>query len=332
MVPVHVRQEDVGDVVRLEAERRDCVGRLDVVRDRELLEVLIAVEAGVDERHASVDALQHPDRHRDVETARAIGAGDQARDRKVRDRREPHRVHLVLVGFRAAETPDRDASASSAQSCSSSLSRRIQPSAHHALQLPASRARVAALCRPSSSAAPLRNSTSRAPCRAPGARGRTSRSSASVAVWPARSTTQALTTSPFTAIGHAGDADFGDRRMVGQHFLDLARPHLEAARLDQILLAIDDEEVAVVVEVAEVAGVQPAPRAAGRRRDRAGRVRVSSGRFQKPIISCGAAIAISPTSFGGITRVPSSPSKMRTCDVGQRHADRSDLVRRPAPG
>ena len=57
-------------------------------------------------------------------------------------------------------------------------------------------------------------------------------------------------------VGHAGDADFGDRRMRREHFLDLARPDLVAARLDQVLLAIDDEEVAVVVEIAEIAGVQ----------------------------------------------------------------------------
>ena len=48
------------------------------------------------------------------------------------------------------------------------------------------------------------------------------------------------------------------RRMRGEHLFDLARPHLEAARLDQVLLAIDDEDVAVLVEVAEIAGVQPA--------------------------------------------------------------------------
>ena len=41
-----------------------------------------------------------------------------------------------------------------------------------------------------------------------------------------------------------------------------------------------------------------------------------SGRFQYPIISCGAAIVISPTSPAGITRVPSSPSTMRTSTSG----------------
>ena len=43
---------------------------------------------------------------------------------------------------------------------------------------------------------------------------------------------------------------------------------------------------------------------------------VSSGRFQKPTISCGAERMISPTSPAGITRVPSSPSKMRTWTSG----------------
>src|SRR5262249_61485689 len=48
-----------------------------------------------------------------------------------------------------------------------------------------------------------------------------------------------------------------DGWMLGQHFFDLPRPDLEPARFDQIFLAIDDEQVAVVVQIAEIAGVQP---------------------------------------------------------------------------
>src|SRR5437016_9760180 len=58
----------------------------------------------------------------------------------------------------------------------------------------------------------------------------------------------------------AGHTDLGDRRMRRERFFNLARPHLVAARLDQILLAIDDEEITVGVEIAEIARVQPAAR------------------------------------------------------------------------
>src|SRR3989449_5343791 len=37
------------------------------------------------------------------------------------------------------------------------------------------------------------------------------------------------------------DADLSDRRVGRNDFLDLPRPNLKAARLDEILLAIDDE-------------------------------------------------------------------------------------------
>jgi hypothetical protein len=43
-----------------------------------------------------------------------------------------------------------------------------------------------------------------------------------------------------------------------QHLLDLARVDVVAAADDEVLLAVDDEQVAVVVGVAEVAGVEPA--------------------------------------------------------------------------
>jgi hypothetical protein len=58
------------------------------------------VKAGVDERDAAVVAFEHPDHHRDVHTPRAIGAGHQAGDRKVRQRPEPHRINLVPFRLR----------------------------------------------------------------------------------------------------------------------------------------------------------------------------------------------------------------------------------------
>ena len=119
-----------------------------------------------------------------------------------------------------------------------------------------------------------------APCTARAARGRTRAAPASVAVCPARSTTHALTASPLTSSATpatptsatAGCAASTSSTSRGHTWI--------AARLDQVLLAIDDEEVAVLVEVAEVAGVQPAPRAVRRRRARAARRRFRSGRFQ----------------------------------------------------
>jgi hypothetical protein len=43
--------------------------------------------------------------------------------------------------------------------------------------------------------------------------------------------------------------------VLRQHFLDLSRPHLVAAGLDQVLLAIGEKDVAFFVHVADVAGV-----------------------------------------------------------------------------
>ena len=46
--------------------------------------------------------------------------------------------------------------------------------------------------------------------------------------------------------------------MLVEHLLDLARVHVVAAADDHVLLAVDDEEEAVLVDLAEVAGVEPA--------------------------------------------------------------------------
>ena len=68
------------------------------------------------------------------------------------------------------------------------------------------------------------------------------RSSASVGLCAGAHDDPRLDDLAFDIVGHAGDADFRDRRMRGEHLFDLARPHLIAARLDQILLPIDDEQ------------------------------------------------------------------------------------------
>src|SRR5437764_11811029 len=45
--------------------------------------------------------------------------------------------------------------------------------------------------------------------------------------------------------------------MLEQGVLDIARVHVEPTADDQILLAVDDEQVALLVEVADVPGGQP---------------------------------------------------------------------------
>src|SRR3954447_17209715 len=57
------------------------------------------------------------------------------------------------------------------------------------------------------------------------------------------------------------DADhrrLGHRGMLVEDLLDLARIDVVAAADDHVLLAIDDEEVAVLVDLGHVAGVEPA--------------------------------------------------------------------------
>src|SRR5713101_759693 len=54
------------------------------------------------------------------------------------------------------------------------------------------------------------------------------------------------------------DADLSDRRVGRDDFLDLPRPNLKAARLDEILLAIGDGEIPVPIERPQIAGIEPA--------------------------------------------------------------------------
>src|SRR5262252_581740 len=67
----------------------------------------------------------------------------------------------------------------------------------------------------------------------------------------------------FDGIGHARHANLGYGGMRRQHFLDFAGPDLLTARLDQVFLPVHDEQIAVVVEIPEVASVQPAAGAVG---------------------------------------------------------------------
>src|SRR5215203_4118189 len=58
-------------------------------------------------------------------------------------------------------------------------------------------------------------------------------------------------------VGPSDDADERDCRVLDQRVLDVAREDVEPAADDQILPAVDDVEVAVRVDIAEVSGVQP---------------------------------------------------------------------------
>ena len=59
-------------------------------------------------------------------------------------------------------------------------------------------------------------------------------------------------------VGRGDDRDLGDAGHAQQQLLDLERADVLAAADDDVLLAVDDREVAVVVEHADVAGREPA--------------------------------------------------------------------------
>ena len=59
-------------------------------------------------------------------------------------------------------------------------------------------------------------------------------------------------------VGEADHGGVGDGRVGEQHRLQLGGRDLEALVLDELLEPVDDEEVAVLVDVPDVAGVQPA--------------------------------------------------------------------------
>src|SRR5919107_5576749 len=59
-------------------------------------------------------------------------------------------------------------------------------------------------------------------------------------------------------VWHADGNALDDLGMLVEHLFDIPRIDLEAARVDDLLLAVDDVEVAVVVHASDVARVQPA--------------------------------------------------------------------------
>ena len=63
--------------------------------------------------------------------------------------------------------------------------------------------------------------------------------------------------SPHLSLGHADHGDVGDRRVAHQHVLHLGGIDVLAPGHDHVLDPVVDVEVAVGVEVADVAGTEP---------------------------------------------------------------------------
>src|SRR5207247_9250818 len=64
---------------------------------------------------------------------------------------------------------------------------------------------------------------------------------------------------PRMRVRDSRDADLSDRRVGRDDFLDLPRPNLKAARLDEILLAVGDGEIPAPVERPQIAGIEATP-------------------------------------------------------------------------
>src|SRR5262249_56523853 len=58
-------------------------------------------------------------------------------------------------------------------------------------------------------------------------------------------------------VGHADHRGEPHRGVLVERLLHLARPHLEARAVDDVLLAVDHREVALAVHHRHVAGVEP---------------------------------------------------------------------------
>ena len=111
-------------------------------------------------------------------------------------------------------------------------------------------------CRWGRAAVPRRSRWSAAACTwRPGRRGTPAAPAVSAGPGPAPApaATTALISSPQSSCGIAEHGDVGDRRVAGQLGLDLGRVDVDPAGDDHVALAVAEEEVAVRVEVADVA-------------------------------------------------------------------------------
>ncbi len=100
VVPVHVGDNYVGDIFRLEPCMGDGLAGLDKIGDLPLAEELLAVEPGIHQNRVAVAADQ-PDHHRDVHLPIFIGPRNQPGDAEVGNRSVLYRKHFVLrLGLR----------------------------------------------------------------------------------------------------------------------------------------------------------------------------------------------------------------------------------------
>ena len=106
----------------------------------------------------------------------------------------------------------------------------------------------------------LRDLLDRTRRRAPSCRARRARRRrpSSPRGWPRPEDDERLRHLAGLLVGARDDRRVGDRGVGEQHRFQLGRRHLVALVLDQLLEPVDDEEPAVLVGVADVAGVQPA--------------------------------------------------------------------------
>ena len=79
MIPMHVRDDDVRDVLRTHAGLRDRLARLHEIRRLPSRDEIVAIEAGVHDHVAAVRTLEQPDHHRDVEPPTRVGARESIR-------------------------------------------------------------------------------------------------------------------------------------------------------------------------------------------------------------------------------------------------------------
>src|SRR5579862_2046127 len=94
MVPVHVTDDYIGDIVRSDAEWFQSVGRFYEILHVPVFEKAVVIEAGIEQDVAAIAADQ-PDRHGDIEFSAGIGASDKFGHGKSRNGGVTHGVDFV---------------------------------------------------------------------------------------------------------------------------------------------------------------------------------------------------------------------------------------------
>ena len=114
--------------------------------------------------------------------------------------------------------------------------------------------------------------------------------------------------------------------MRRQCFFDLARPHLEATGFDQVFLPVDDEDITILIHVAQIARMKPALRAI-----RIDMIAKDLARFFRTIPETDHQLRPGKTDLANFSRGHHSRALVRVEDphvnVRERHADRSCFVR-----